>query len=231
MKAIKFASAATLLLAATAFAIDGTVLKNVFKKGDVSKMRIKGKLSIQGMEVEVTMVNQSKVVEIAEDGTATLEDGMIEGKVNFGGQEMDIPASPTTRVVMKPNGEIKEIRGDNVDGGVYRVQNLMSFVPPTEGVKVGSKWVRNVAADTNTGAEAMKGEYEITGEEKIGETEVFAITFKHTETAGSEPASMAGTFWISKADASLVKGTSKWVNVPMPGAPQAISGDFTFEKI
>ncbi|HLO97820.1 MAG TPA: hypothetical protein VK171_04420 [Fimbriimonas sp.] len=231
MKAIKIASAATLLLAATAFATDGTVLKPVFKKDAVSKMRIKGKLSIQGMEVEVTMVNQSKVVEIAEDGTATLEDGMLEGKVNFGGQEMDIPASPTTKIVMKPNGEIKEIRGDNVDGGVYRVQNLMGFVPPTEGVKVGSKWVRNVPADTNTGAEAMKGEYEITGEEKIGDTDVFVINFKNSETAGSDPASMSGTFWISKADASLVKGTTKWLNVPMPGAPQAISGDFTFEKI
>lgn len=231
MKAIKFASAAALLLAATAFAIDGTVLKPVFKKDEVSKLRIKGKLQIQGMDIEVTLVNQSKVVEVAEDGTATLEDGMLEGKVNFGGQEMDIPASPTTKVIIKPTGEIKEIRGDGVDGGVYRVQNLMSFVPPVEGVKVGSKWVRNIAADSNSGAEAMKAEYEIKSEETINGTDVFVIDYKHSETAGAEPASMAGTMWIAKSNCGLVKGISRWTNVPMPGAPQAVSGDFTFEKI
>jgi hypothetical protein len=231
MKALKFGGIAILLAAATAFAIDGVVLKYAYKKDAVQKMRIKGTLEVQGMEVTVNMINQSKVKDIAEDGTVTLEDGMIEGKVAFGGQEMDLPAQTANTVVMKANGEIKEIKGEEVSEATYRVQNLMGFVPPTEAVQVGSKWKKEVAANKDTKAPAYKSDYSILGEETIDGTATFKIQYKTIESEGSDPASMEGTVWVDKATCTLVKGSMKWSNVPMPGAPMPISGNFTMERV
>ena len=136
MKALKFGGIAILLAAATAYAIDGVVLKYAFKKDQVQKTRFKGTIEMQGMEISLSMVNVSKVREVSEDGTITLEDSMSDGKVVFGGQEMDIPSQAGTVIVMKPTGEIKEIKGEEINETTYRVQNLMGFVPPTEAVQV-----------------------------------------------------------------------------------------------
>ncbi len=231
MKALKFGGIAILLAAATAYAIDGVVLKYAFKKDEVTKTRMKGSLEIGGMEITINMVNQSKVREIAEDGTVTLEDSMLEGKVSFGGQEMDIPGQTGTVVIMKSSGEIKEIKGDDVSEGSYRVQNLMGFMPPTEAVQVGSKWKREVAANKDTKAPAFKSDYTILAEEKLDGSDTFKIQYKIMESEGSDPASMEGTVWVDKANCQVVKGSSKWTNVPMPGAPAPISGNFTMERV
>ncbi|MEY4881776.1 MAG: hypothetical protein RLZ87_1205, partial [Armatimonadota bacterium] len=50
------------------------------------------------------------------------------------------------------------------------------------------------------------------------------------ETEGNEPAAIEGTVWVSKADCSIVKGTAKWMNVPMAGAPMPINGEFTLTR-
>ena len=231
MKALRIGGIAILLVAATAYAIDGVVLKYVYKKDAVTKTRIKGSLEIQGTEVSINMVNQVKVKEIAEDGTVTLEDGLLEGKASVGGQEFDIPSQGANIVVMKPNGEVKEIRGDNINEESYRLQNLMSFVPPTEEVKVGFKWKRELAANKDTKAPAFKSEYNIVGEEKVDGTDTFKIEYKTAETEGTEPASIEGTMWVSKEDCNLVKGSAKWANVPQPGAPMPITGNFTMERV
>ncbi|MEI7986138.1 MAG: hypothetical protein WCI55_10960 [Armatimonadota bacterium] len=231
MKALKFGGIAILLAAATAYAIDGVVLKYAFKKDQVQKTRFKGTIEMQGMEISLSMVNVSKVREVSEDGTVTLEDSMTDGKVVFGGQEMEIPSQAGTVIVMKPNGEIKEIKGEEINETTYRVQNLMAFVPPTEAVQVGSKWSKDVAANKDTKAPAYKCNYTILAEEKIDGTDTFKIQYKNVEAEGSEPASMEGTVWIDKANCGLVKAAVKWANVPMPGAPMPISGNFTMERI
>lgn len=231
MKAFRIGGIAVLLAAATAYAMDGVILKYVYKKDAIVKTRIKGSLEIQGTEVTVNMVNQVKVKEVAEDGTVTLEDGLVEGKASVGGQEFDIPAQGANLIVMKPNGEVKEIRGDNINDDSYRLQNLMGFVPPAEEVKVGSKWNRTLGANKDTKAPGFKSDYTITGEEKIDGTDTFKIEYKTIETEGSEPASIEGTMWVAKEDCTLVKGSAKWANVPQPGAPMPITGNFTMERV
>ena len=220
-----------MLAAATAFAIDGVVLKFGYKKDAVQKTRIKGTIEIQGMEVTINMVNQSKVRDVTEDGTATLEENMVEGKVTFGGQEMDIPNTPGNVIVMKANGEVKEIKGDDVSEATYRVQNLMGFVLPTEAVQVGSTWNKDVTANKDTKAPAYKSTYKIVAEETIDGIATFKIDYKNFESEGSDPASMAGTMWVDKSNCALVKAAVKWANVPMPGAPAPISGNFTMERV
>jgi hypothetical protein len=227
---MKFAGIGLMLVAAAAFAADAVVLKMVYKKDQVTKYRMKGTLDFGGQTIEATILTKDTVKEIAADGTVTVENETVEGKISFGGQEMEIPASPATRMTMKPNGEIKEIKGDEVNATVYRLQNLQGFIPPAEAVTVGSKWVRKGSANKDTGAVAFTASYEIVGEEKIGEYDTFKIKYKNIETEGNEPAAIEGTVWVSKADCSIVKGTAKWMNVPMAGAPMPINGEFTLTR-
>lgn len=231
MKALKFGGIALVLAAATAYAFDGVVLKYVFKKDSVSKTRLKGTFDFQGTEVAVEMVNQSKVKDVADDGTVTLEEGLVEGKATVAGQEISLEAQPANVIVMKASGELKEIRGDNVDEKAYRMQNLMAFVPPAEAVTIGSKWTREVAANKDTKAPAFKATYNVVGDEKVSGTETLKIEYKINETEGSDPASVEGTVWVSKADCSIWKGNVKWNNMPVPQAPAPMSGSVTIERI
>ena len=80
-------------------------------------------------------------------------------------------------------------------------------------------------------APGYKSDYTIVGEEKIDGTDTFKIQYKTIETDGTDPASIEGTVWIDKANCGLVKGSQKWTNVPMPGAPMPISGTFTMERV
>jgi hypothetical protein len=230
MKSLRILGVGSVLLAASAFAFQGTILKFAFKKGDISKLKIVGSLQMMGADVNVTIVQQQKVLEVAEDGTATLESSTLSGTAVFGGQEMEIPAGNPIVLVMESNGKTKEIRGEDVSASSYRVEALQSFLLPKEPVKVGSKWVREEKANADTGAVALKAEYEILAEETIGKYETFKIRYKNSETEGAEPASMEGTIWISKADAQLIRGESTWVNVPMAAAPAPVSGKFTLTR-
>lgn len=231
MKALKFSGIAILLVAATAYAMDGVVLKFVAKKDEVQKVRVKGKIDIQGIEATVDMVNQSKVLEVAEDGTISTEEKMVEGKYSVNGAETEMDPSKAMTMITKATGELKEIKGDDVVEGMYRAHNLMGFIPPTEAVQVGSKWKKEYAANKDTKAPAFKTECTILGEEKIDGTDTFKIQFKNSETEGSDPASIEGTIWIEKANCSLVKATQKWVAVTMPPSPFPITGSFTMERV
>ena len=228
---MKFAGIGLMLVAAAAFAADAVVLKMVFKKDQVTKYRYKGSLDFSGQAIEVSLLLKEKVKEIDDKGNATLEQETIEGKVTVGGQEMEIPATPATVLTVKPNGDIMEIKGsDQVNGDVYRYQNLMSFYPSSDSVTLGSKWVRKGAANKDTGAVAFSASYEILGEEKIGELDTFKIKYRIVETEGNDPATNEGTVWVNKTDCGLIKATSKWSNVTMAGSPMPINGEFAISR-
>lgn len=231
MKALKFGGIAILLVAASAYAIDGVVLKYVFKKDAVSKTRTKGTIEFNGGEITVTMVNQTKVREVAEDGTVTLEASVLEGKAITPQGDFDFPPTPGVVVVMKGTGEIKEIKGEDVSDATYRFQNLSSFIPTTEAIQVGSKWKKETPANKDTKAPAYKSEYTVLAEEKIDGVDTFKIQFKNSDGEGTDGSSIEGTMWVDKTNCDLIKGTQKWTNVTAPAAPVPVSGNFTLEKV
>ncbi len=231
MKALKISGIAILLIAASAYALDGVVLKYTAKKNDVQKTRIKGKIEAQGLEISIEMVNQSTVSDVAADGTITSVEKLVSGKFTLNGTEQEIDNSSSMTTIMKPNGEIKEIKADEVTEIAYRAHNLMSFIAPSEEVKVGSSWDVDHAANKDTKAPAFKTKGKIVGEETIGGSETFKIEFKNIETEGTDPSSIEGTIWVDKSNCELVKSTQKWGNVTMPGSPFPVSGSFTMERI
>lgn len=231
MKAIRIAGIALMLTAALANAAqDGFVLKYTPKKGDVTKLRIKGNLSIQGMDITANILSQSTVKEVNADGSYELEDKQLGGTASFGGQEMEIPETPARTTLHNADGTVKEIRGDEVGGAEYRMANLNAWVAPKEAVKIGSKWVQEVKGDSEKGTVDATREYEVIAEETIDGEDTLVIKAKVTEKSGSEPAAISGKSWVSKKTGDLVKAEQTWTNVPMPGAPGAISGTFTITR-
>lgn len=231
MKALKFSGIAILLVAASAYAIDGVVLKYVFKKDDVQKTRIKGKIEAAGVEVTIEIVSQSKVTNVGEDGTVTAEEKTLEGKYSLNGTDNELPPSPAITMITKANGELKEIKADDVNEGMYRAHNLMNFIAPTDTVQVGTTWTKEYAANKDTKAPAYKTTGKILAEEKVDGTDTFKIEFKNTESEGTDPATIEGTLWVDKANCTLVKSTQKWTAVTMPGAPFPVSGSFTIDRV
>jgi hypothetical protein len=229
MKAFKIIGLSVLFAAAAAYAQDGVMLKYSWKKGAVAKTRMKGTLEFGGQEISVNILNQEKVLEVGDDGSATVEQSVVSLIVNMGGQEQDMTGSSGGSIiaVYNPDGSVKELRGENIEAGAYRMQNLMAFIQPKESLKVGSKWSKEVAADKDRGTPAYKGEYSVIADEKVGKWDTLKIKYKISESEGTDPASMEGTFWVSKEDASLIKGEATWANVPMAGAPFPISGKFS----
>jgi len=231
MKALKISGIAILLIAASAYALDGVVLKYTAKKNDVQKTRIKGKIEAQGLEIMIEMVNQSTISDVAADGTITSVEKLLSGKFTLNGTEQELDNSASMMMISKPNGEIKEIKADEVTEIAYRAHNLMSFIAPAEEVKVGSTWDVDHPANKDTKAPAFKTKGKIVAEETIDGTETFKIEFKNMETEGTDPSSIEGTIWVDKSNCALVKSTQKWVSVTMPGSPFPVSGSFTMDRV
>lgn len=231
MKAFKSAGIALMLLASVAFATqDGVVLKYKPKKGDVTKLQVKGSLQFGGMDITVVLHTQTTVKEVNEDGSYTMEEKTLGGTANLGGQEIPIEETPGSTTVHNADGGLKEIRGDDIGPEAYRLAALNDPALPKTALKVGSKWDSESKADTEKGTVDVKRSFEVIGEETIDGVETIIIKGKVAETQGSEPASIEGKTWLAKSDGQLVKAEHKYANVPMKGAPGPISGNFTITR-
>jgi len=212
--------AALLAVAALAMAaVDGFDIKRSPKEGETTKYRLKADIEAGGGTATLTSLSQEKITKVDADGKYTVETTQLEGKLSFNGQDIDFPTPPPEVTVYAPGGKIAQIKGDFVDGNRYRVANMGTLFEPGKTVNVGDAWTYNVEADDKTGAVASKVDYKVLSEEKVGDFDTLKIQFSYKETTGSDPASCEGTMWLSKADWTLVKLDSKYVNAPFPGAP------------
>lgn len=218
----------TLALAAQA----GPIVRKV-KAGDEQKFRVKANIELGGNEIVFSGLQTEKILEVAPDGSYTVESKTTNAKVTFGGQDVDIPAdqTPATTSVYNPDGTIKEIRGDNAQAESYRFANLgaIFFTGKEEG-KIGTTWTNDKVADTKSGAVGYKSTYKVVGEEKVGNYDTWKIEFSTKESEGDAPASSDGTVWLDKADGSMVKNEAKWSNAPFPGAPGPVNGTVSITR-
>ena len=218
-------------LSVAAWAVqDGINLKRTAKVGDSITFKLKADVEVGGMEANFTAKVVEKVTKVESNGNYTVESSQKEGKIQFGGQEMEAPESTQT-FTYKATGEVLDIKADSVDSSVYRMANLQAFVVPDKALKTGDEWPVEVKKDEKTGAVALKGTYKIDGEEKVGDYDCFRVKFSLKETEGGDSAASAdGTSWISKKDGTLVKADGKWNNAPFPGAPGPINAKVTMTR-
>lgn len=218
-------------LSVAAFAVqDGIALKRTAKAGESIKYRLKADVDLGGTEAAFSTLVTEKVSKVESNGTYVIESSQSDGKVSFGGQEMEMPASVQT-ITYKATGEIVEIKAEQVDASVYRTANLTSFIVGDKPVKVGDTWTTEIKKDEKTGAAAAKGTYKVEAEEKIGDYECYKVKYSTKEVDGGEAAAVSeSTSWISKKDGSMVKSEGTWKNMPFPGAPMPINAKFTMTR-
>lgn len=215
----------------TAFAVqDAITLKRVAKVGDTAKYRLKADVDIQGTEATFTELVTEKITKVEGSGNYTVETSHSEGKIVFGGQEM--PADPSTQTfTYKSNGELVEIKADNVDASHYRTANLTAVIMSDKAVKVGDEWTHEIKKDEKSGAVALKSTYKVEAAEKVGDFETFKVKFSTKESEGGDAAASSdGVAWINKKDGSLVKSEGSFKNVPFPGAPMPINAKFSLTR-
>ncbi len=212
-----FGLAAVAALSLTALAVqDGVVLKRIAKSGDTMKFRLKAELEVQGTPVVLTGLINEKVTGVAANGNITVEQKTTDVKLDFGGSEMNPPATDdTTTTTYTPFGTIVDIKSTQTDANLARMSNLQSITIPEKPLKVGDTWDITLPKNEK-GAVELKGTFKVDGAEKIGVYDTYRVKGTMKETTGDQPASVDATYWINVKDASLVKLTGTWTNAPLP---------------
>lgn len=226
---LALAALTTAALAAT----DAVTLVRKPKKDEVHKYSMKADIDVNGLQVSVIATTQEKTTDVAEDGSYTVEEMLVDGKTTAAGQEKDLAGGPPSSMIYKTNGIISKINGDakQATSNAYRMANLSLLYLPDKAVNVGDAWTYDVKADKATGAVAAKGEFKLLGDEKVGTHDTWKIKATIKETEGDTPSSSDGTVWIDKADGSMVKNEVKWVNAPFPGIQVPVNATVKIERI
>lgn len=218
-------------LAAVALALDGAPLRIKATGGDVHSYKLTASMSINGMDVKVSGNIKHKILKVEDNGNITTEESQSGLKIDFGGQTIDAPDSPATVSVLRSDGTLVEIRGAAAGGPEYRLANLDIIKFPDFALEKDKTWEYDVKADEKTGAVKMHADYKVLGDEKVGGVDCWKISLKSKELTGDQPASVDATVWLGKADALLIKYQAKGVNLPIPGAPEPVSGDQSLELV
>lgn len=218
-------------LSVAAFAVqDGVSLKRTAKVGDTATFRLKADVEIGGMEANFTAKVVEKVAKVESNGNFTVDSTQSEGKIMFGGQEMEAPEMSQS-FTYKATGEVVDIKAENTDSSVWRMANLQSFVVPDKAMKVGDEWTIEGKKDEKTGAVATKGTFKIEAAETVGKYECMKVKFNVKETEGGDAAASAEGFsWVNKKDGTLAKVEGKWINAPFPGAPGPINAKIVMTR-
>jgi hypothetical protein len=199
------------------------------KAGDKLKYSSDATFTINGQPSTFTSKSTELVLKVDPDGTFSVQSSVDEGSAIFQGQQFPMPK--TIKVTLfKPSGEIVSITGDQVDASTYRVDNLSMLKRPDTSVAVGDTWTEDLKGDPKTGAIGIHGLYKLDSLDKVGDDDALKVTASTRETEGAEAGTVDATYWISKADGSLLKYIAKWSNVTFAGAPTPLSGTLTMTR-
>lgn len=207
-----------------------TPLKMTALVNDVRNYKMTGNMSVGGTEAKVTGKITQKVIKVEDNGNITIQETQSDMQIEFNGQQMQGPESVAVSVI-KPDGTVAEVRGENAGPDAYRLATIETIKLPDFALANDKTWTADFPADSKTGVVHSKGEYKVLGSETLHGVDAWKIQMKVGELDGDNPASTEGTTWISKKDGSLVKMEGKGKNLPIAGAPGPVSGTETIELV
>lgn len=221
----KIYAVAVLALAAVAFAgAQDVTLKRTAKVGEVFKYKMTGNMEVMGQSVGLTAILINKTTKVEANGDYTVESSQSEGKINFNGSEMDLPSQGSTTTTFKADGTVLDVKGEGVEMGGYRMANLLTAIVPEKAVKAGDTWTSEVKGDPKKNTVDVKGNYKFDAIEKTDAGEAAKVTYDLKEVGGEAPATVNGVAWLDVKTGNLLRVTNTWKDVPVPGAPTAVSG-------
>lgn len=225
-----FVVGAALALFAVAAAAQDSVNLRVMPAKDASfKIKYTGEISLMGVDAKAQYTQTSTISAVTEN-SFTITSGSPVGTVEFGGQTMEMPdMSSTTTIGI--DGITTKVEGMAAGPEAYRSAAVATVFRPAAPVAVGSEWTWNADANAELGTLKMEGKYKLEAIEEIAGEKAAKISMDVKEVEGASPASGKGTVWISTTTGMVIKSTGDFKNLPMPGAPEPVSGKLTSEIV
>lgn len=155
------------------------------------------------MKIKVTM-NLANTVKSVSDKEIVVEGKTSNMKVTLDGNELPSPDSNETSTnTYSPNGELISTKSTSGQEN-RRLEQMNSFLYPSNAVKVGDTWTRDIKGEKGGGVPAT-AKYTFQGAEKVGKWDCYKVDYTYSETKGDMPTSAKGTAWLDATTGDLVK--------------------------
>jgi len=210
----------------------GTALVRKPTQGETLTYALEMNMILFGESATYTSTVTEKVIQIEANGNYAVEKSQSDYKVELFGEEAQVNDSDLAKPVYTytPTGEVVAIKSELLNADVYRMAQMEAIHLPNKEVKKDDTWSYDVAADKERGTVKAKADYKVTGEEKIGEHEVWTVSVNYAEAEGTAPITASGTVWLSKKDSTVVKLELSWNNAPIPGSQSPVGGSTKLER-
>lgn len=139
-------SALTSQLSAVAQDQSPTAITRTRKVGDVLRMKVTATADVAGTEVILERTIKTEVKEVKKTGEIVIAQSDLGGKVNAGGQEIDIPASGPAVTTMDKLGRLVKYARPATDMSIVapEVEQLLlvmqDYIQPEKAVNPGGSW-------------------------------------------------------------------------------------------
>lgn len=184
-----------------------------------------------GETATYTSVLTEKVTGVDEKGNYSVELSQSNYRVEVFGEEGSVQDSdmPKPIYTYTPTGEVVAIKSDLQTPDVYRMAEMEAIHLPNKEVKKDDTWTFEVAGDAEKGTVKAKADYKVLDSETLSGTECWVVQVDYAEQVGTNPATLTGKIWLSKADASVLKLETAFNNAPVPGSGSAVGGSKKLE--
>ena len=154
---------------------------------------------------DVTRTVYSKIDEKTGELTTEEKDESSESTVD--GEKEEADKQQTVTITIKPNGVLTGFTSTDADkdsvGWSARLFAATSAVFPDKPVGIGDKWGWDYKADTKIGTRDAHADFEITGEEKVGDVPALKIKMTYAEK-GEKAITCSGTMAVEIASGDRI---------------------------
>jgi hypothetical protein len=196
------------------------------KEGQVRKGRVNASFNVEfGGEkatFEIKQSDKATYTKVHPNGDLTYENTTESSEVSLNGEKMpDDDEKPSTdTVTITKFGLMVSVKSTKEDKDELhlgaRLSQATRPVYPDKPVGVGDKWTQEYKANDEIGTKAAKADFEILGEEKVGDTAAVKIKITYAEN-GSGGLACKGTFLVEKESGDTLSADYDVENIPFPG--------------
>ncbi len=191
------------------------------KAGDVLRIKVTATADVAGTEVTLERTLKTEVKEIKKTGEIVLAQSDLGGKVNAGGQEMDIPGSGPALTTVDKLGRLVKFDRPATDMSILApeveqlVLTMQDYLLPEKAVKPGESWEAELP-NPLVPDKKVKVKTTFVGMDKLDEMQVWKIKQAMTVIVEALGTKMTSEM-LFLADPS--SGTPQVVEGTMKGVP------------
>ncbi|MBM3495329.1 MAG: hypothetical protein FJX72_13565 [Armatimonadetes bacterium] len=196
-------------------------LARVQKVGDVWRARVIGTANVSGAEVTLDRTIRQEVKEIKKTGEVVTITRDLGGKVNAGGQEMEVPESGPVTVTSDKLGRMVKYEKSSNDMSIMapEVEQIMAvmqdYLLPEKPVKAGDTW-ENALPNPLDKDKKLQVKTTFVGMDKVEDAQVWKIKQVVTAVVDSEGGKMTAEIVFL---AHPTNGATKVLEGTMKGMP------------